>query len=158
MGVNDRECFIFTSKDADKRMSGSRSDKLLDSITPLLHKKDFYKATEKCLNKINYYLKVKPGMDPESIFLKLWFQVILAVVIGGIIVGIMVANSGGRVTTNSSTYLDQSNSALTGQLDNYIRTTTKRVKKSSNNDNGGGGGSGTAGGGSSLSSSGSHKF
>ncbi|MNC75575.1 hypothetical protein D3C75_1271320 [compost metagenome] len=63
-------------------------------------------------------------------------------VIGGIVVGIMAYNSGGRVTVNRATYEDSGASSVVDRGDRYIRTTVTKTKIEKNNNNGGGGGGG----------------
>lgn len=152
--MDNRITNIFAYEDAAIRMDTKRSDKILDVVTPKLTNKDYKDAIQTFIKKTNTYLGTKPNVDPDNIFFQVWFQLLLAVIISAISVGIMVHNSGGKVTTNSATYLDHSTSKLTGCYDHYIRTTTTRRKKPENNNSGGGGGSsgGTTGGGSSFSS------
>lgn len=145
--MQSRKTNIFAYENASKRMDTKRCDKILDLTTPELHDADYMGACKTYLQKANYYLGLKPGYDPDNIFFKLWFQLIIAAVIGAVVVGIMVFNSGGKVTTNAGTYLDQGHSKLTGCFDNYIRTTRTRTKKPDNNSSGG-----KTGGGSSFSS------
>ena len=152
--MDNRITNIFAYEDAAIRMDTNRSDKILDVVTPKLKEGDYDSAIQRVIKKTNTYLGTKPNVDPDNIFFQVWFQLLLAVIIGATSVGIMVHNSGGKVTTNSATYLDHSNSKLTGCYDHYIRTTTTRRKKPENNNSSGGGGSsgGTTGGGSSFSS------
>lgn len=152
--MDNRSTNIFAYEDAAIRMDTKRSDKILDVVTPKLTDKDYDEAIQTFIKKTNTYLGTKPSVDPDNIFFQVWFQLLLAIIIGGASVGIMIHNSGGRVTTNSTTYLDHGNSKLTGCYDHYIRTTTTRRKKPENNNSSGGGGSsgGTTGGGSSFSS------
>ena len=84
----------------------------------------------------------KPGVNPDNILFNIWFQLGGALVIGGIVVGLMAYRSGGRVTVNSHTYEDASTSGIVDRQDQYIRTTvTKRkIEKSSGSSSGGGGG------------------
>ncbi|WP_455715834.1 TPM domain-containing protein [Anaerosporobacter sp.] len=150
--MDHSETNIYAYEDAAIRMATERCDKILDVVTPKLSKEDYDKAAKTFIKKTNTYLGTDPDVNPDNIFYKLWFQVLISVIIGATTVGIMIFNSGGRVTTNSSTYLDHNNSRLTGSFDHYIRTTTRRVKKPENNNNGGGSHGGTTGGGSSFSS------
>lgn len=84
------------------------------------------------------------GEKEENILYNTWAQLVIALVIGGVTVGVMAATSGGSVTVNNGTYLDAGNSSVVASRDDYIRTTTTRVMKPQNNNNGprssGGGG------------------
>lgn len=96
-----------------------------------------------------------------TILSNMWVQLLIAVAIGAITVGIMAYNSGGRMTAGGNNYLDQNHSGLIGRRDDYIRTTVTRIRKPQNNQNNGGGGfnaggfrGGVSGGGRSHSSGG----
>ncbi|MCG7379894.1 TPM domain-containing protein [Paenibacillus sp. ACRSA] len=80
--------------------------------------------------------------NPDHILFNTWFQLAVSVVIGGIVVGIMAYNSGGRVTVNRATYEDSGASSVVDRGDRYIRTTVTKTKIEKNNNNGGGGGGG----------------
>jgi uncharacterized protein len=92
-----------------------------------------------------------------------WFQILIALAIGAISVGVMAYNSGGRMTAGSGTYIDPNHSGLIGRSDDYIRTTVTRIRRPQNNNTGGRGGfnaggfrGGVSGGGRSHSSGGGH--
>lgn len=63
-------------------------------------------------------------------------------------VGSMIFNMGGRVTTNASTYLDANNSRVKNKSDRYLRQTVTKTKiqKNTGGGRGGGGGGMTRGG------------
>ncbi len=129
-----------------------RRDLVREKITPLLSDGKYYLACSKYIKLTDNYIGIKEGMNPESPILKLWFQALIALAIGGIVVGIMVFNTGGRMTVNQGTYLDQKDSRILAKRDLYVRTTTTRIRKPQNNSSGGGAGGG--GGGSNGHSSG----
>ncbi len=100
----------------------------------------------------NYY-----GEKEENPLYNTVVQLVIALIIGGVSVGVMAANSGGRMTAQGRTYLDEGRSGLTDHRDDYLRTTTTRVKKPTNDDNSGGrssGGGGVSSGGHSHSGGG----
>ncbi|HHU71866.1 MAG TPA: hypothetical protein GXZ21_07510 [Clostridiales bacterium] len=81
------------------------------------------------------------GDRKADIFTTWWVQLIISFIIGGIAVGVMAYNSGGKMTAGSSTYLDRSQSGLIGRRDQYLRTRTTRVRRpKQNNSNTRGGG------------------
>lgn len=80
------------------------------------------------------------GDNKADIFTTWWVQLIISLVLGGIAVGIMAYNSGGKMTAGSNTYMDRSQSGLIGRRDQYLRTRTTRVRKPKQNNNGRGGG------------------
>ena len=103
---------------------------------------------------VNRYQKIKPNLNPDSIFLKIWFQLLISVIIGGITIGVMIYHSGGKMTASGQTYLDRERSSLIRRHDHYIRTHTTRTKRktdsassSSGGSSSGSSGSGSNGGG-----------
>ncbi len=76
----------------------------------------------------------------EDFLTNFWFQLIVALVIGGIAVGVMAYNSGGKMTVRGNDYLDQNRSGLIGRRDIYLRTTITKVKRPTQNNSGGKGG------------------
>lgn len=167
-GYGDNEYFI----------NSSRIESILDAVFPYLKDGEYYQAFITYLEETDYYLSMDPSEDTsihvpdndyassdkyyaeeldaenKTIFEELWFQILLSLAMGGIVVGIMAFNSGGRVTTNERTYLDSNHSRVLAHRDDYIRTTTTRIKKPSNNNHGGGGGGGISSGGRSHSGGG----
>lgn len=76
---------------------------------------------------------------------------LISFAIGGISLAIMASGSGGKVTINNRSYLDNAHSGLTASRDDYVRTTvTKRRKPQENNSSSGprssGGGGRSSGG------------
>ncbi|MDF2872796.1 MAG: hypothetical protein K0R05_4371 [Anaerocolumna sp.] len=97
------------------------------------------------------------GEKEENPLYNTVIQLIIALIIGGISVGVMAANSGGRMTAQGRTYLDEGRSGLLDHRDDYLRTTTTRVKKPTDNNNSSGrssGGGGVSSGGHSHSGGG----
>lgn len=124
-------------------LSSERIDKILDQITPLLADGDYGEAAGSFLDKTGYYMSHKK----DGIFYKTWFQLVIALVIGGISVAVLIPYDRGRVTTNSHTYLDESHSGVTARRDIYLRTiVTKRKRPEQNSGSGSGGGSRNTGG------------
>ena len=96
-------------------------------------------------------------MNYVPIYLRAWVQLVVALVIGGIVVGGMAASNGGTMTVNANTYLDERYSGIRARRDDYIRTSvTKRRKPQETRSSGGGGGSHHSSGGHSHSSAGRH--
>lgn len=172
---NNRSVNIQGYKNAEYYVNNDRIEHILDDITPYLQEGDFYYAMELFAKESAYYMneekgvKVAPatgsknsgnyygessydgpsnyyGQEKDNILYNTWLQLAGALVIGGITIAIMIGNSGGRITTNNRTYLNESNSSLIAHRDDYIRTTTTRVRKPQNNNNGGGGRSSGGGG------------
>lgn len=78
-----------------------------------------------------------------------------ALVIGAVVTGIMVMQSGGSTTTTFRSYMDEDRRSLIGRYDRYTHTTTsKRRKPKENSNHGGGSGGGVSSGGHSHSGGG----
>ena len=74
----------------------------------------------------------------NSIFLNFWFQLIAALVIGGIVVGALAYRSSGRMTAGARDYLDKSRQGLIGRRDQYIRSTVTKWRKPQQSSSSGG--------------------
>ena len=121
-------------------------EKILNIVTPALSEGNYEQAFEQFIKQVHYYTGFDPGFNPDNILFKFWFQLLVSVGVGAIVVGIMVANRGGRITVDNNTYIDSDNSGVTNSKDTYITTHITKVKKPSNNNKGGGGGGMTGGG------------
>lgn len=171
----------------EEYLDGNRLDEIRSLIAPYLSSGDYKQAFELYIKTAYEYMGMEPdinqdinpgvgsgihsginqninpgvnsGVDPDSIFFNIWFQLGVAMLIGGIAVSVMAYRSGGRVTVNRHTYEDSSTSGILQREDQYLRTTvTKRkIERNTNGGSGGGRGGGISGGGHSHSSS-SGKF
>ncbi len=153
--LEHREVYVAGFYKGEEYLDNSRCDLIREKITPDLSGGDYYEAFQAFIKLSYQYMGVKPGVNPENILFKLWFQVLAAIIVAGFSVIAMAYNSGGRITTRGSTYMDSNNSRITNRIDNYVRTVTTKQKKPSNNSNGsgGGGGGGVSSGGHSHSGS-----
>lgn len=145
--MSNRYADVASQGMAKTRLSIKRCTQLSEKISRHLSDGNYYKACSYYIKNVNRYLGVREGIDPDSPFLALWFQALISVLIGTIVIVIMVVNTGGRMTVNQSTYLDQKNSRILARRDVYLRTTTTRVKKPETNSSGGGSGKSGGGGG-----------
>lgn len=71
----------------------------------------------------------------ENVVYHTGLQLLAAAIIGVIAVAIMASRSGGAVTTNNRTYLNEGNSGITARRDDYIRTSVTKVKRPEPNTN-----------------------
>nr|WP_240636646.1 TPM domain-containing protein [Paenibacillus silvae] len=148
-----RKMYVAGFYKGEEYVDNSRADKITAKIASELTDGNYRMAFKKFLNLSYEYLDLKPGVNPDNILFKTWFQVAASLAVGGIVVGVMMYRSGGRVTVNRSTYEDSENSHVIDRQDRYIRTTVTKRKIEKNNNNGGGGGGGTTAGGHSHSGS-----
>lgn len=86
----------------------------------------------------HYEKQYKKDRLENNIFFNIWFQIFLSLIIGGIAVGIMAFNSGGRMTAGANDYMDRSKSGLIGRRDQYTHSTVTKTRKPSNNSTDGG--------------------
>ncbi|MDD6208545.1 MAG: TPM domain-containing protein [Clostridiales bacterium] len=131
-----------------ERLDDNRAQMVFNKIKPQLSRDDYEQAAEKMMQVSYQYMKFRPGIDPSLFIFRLWFQILLALIVGGVVVGMMVYHSGGKITVNDRTYLDTSTSRILARRDTYLRTTVTKTKKESSSSGGGGGGHSGGGGGS----------
>ena len=74
----------------------------------------------------------------NSIFMNFWFQLIVALAIGGIVVGALAYRSSGRMTAGARDYQDRSRGGLIGRRDQYIRSSVTRWRKPQQSSSSGG--------------------
>ncbi|MFD1066450.1 TPM domain-containing protein [Oceanobacillus locisalsi] len=151
-GPGDNDVAIGGFYKGEEYVDSDRAQQLADDLVPDLANGDFYDASLLYFEKVEQYMGVNPMINPDSIFLQTWFHLLAAVIIGGAIVGSMIFNMGGRVTTNASTYLDADNSRVKSKSDRYLRKSVTKTKIQKNSGGGRGGGGRMTGGGHSRSS------
>lgn len=135
---------------AYEKISDATGKKIIDAIIDDLHYGNYYDACITYADKAMYYMNYVP------VYLRAWVQLLAALVIGAAAVGIMVSNSGGKVTVGANTYLDQRYSGVKASRDDYIRTSVTKRKKPESSGGGKSGGGHTSSGGHSHSSAGRH--
>lgn len=144
--MQNREVYLAGFYKAEKYLDNQRLDLIRNKITPYLSDGDYFQAAQLFIELAYDYMGYKPGVNPENILFKWWFQILAAVIVAGIVVTLMAYRSGGRVTVNDRTYMDNRTSRVVGRKDTYVRTTVTKVKKPSSNNSSGGGGGITGGG------------
>ncbi|MEK3886003.1 TPM domain-containing protein [Bacillus sp. FSL K6-3431] len=139
----------------EKYLDNERATLVREKITPDLSNENYEQAFQTFITTSYNYMGIKPGISPDNILFNIWFQIIASLALAGMIVGVMVYNSGGKKTINEKTYRDINSSKVLQRKDTYIRTSTSKRKKPSNNSSSGGGrsGGGVTGGGHSHSGS-----
>lgn len=173
MDPNNRDATIQGYGDAEYYINNDRIEYILDDIIRILRDGNYYNAIEEFAKQVSYYMNQEKGVntspatgdpgsgkyygessysgpsdyygDPDNIFFNTFFQLAIALVIGAIVVMIMAFQSGGKITVNNRTYLDDQHSRVVASQDDYIRTTTTRIRKPTNNTKGGGRSSGGGG-------------
>lgn len=137
---------IFSRGDGENKLDSNRRQTLMNKILSDLSDGNYYTACKKFLDLAYKYVNVATFMNPDSIFLKLWFQLVLAFGISFIIILVLISHSRGKMTVTGDSYMDDANSRVLGRYDRYIRTTTTKTKISSSSSGGGHGGGGGGGG------------
>ncbi len=147
----ERELYIATFYQADRYIDADRQERIREKITPLFTGGNYFTAFESFLNTSYKYMGMKPGMNPDNLLFQTTFQLIASFSVALIVVGLMVYQSGGKVTVTANTYRNENTSKVLNKTDQYVRTTvSKRRKPSDRNKNGtriGGGGGGITRGG-----------
>lgn len=179
----NRSVNIYGFENAMHYIHNDRIEYMLDDLVPYLKDGKYFEAIELFAKEVAYYMNQEKGVntspvtkdvdsgnyygessydgpsnyygqEKESVLYNTWFQLIVSFIIGGITVAVMVGNSGGKITTNNRTYLNEGQSGLVAHRDDYIRTTTTRVRKPQNNNTHHTGGGGRSSGGGGISSGG----
>lgn len=154
--MGSREFYLAGFYKAEAYLDGSRLDQIRDKIIPDLSDGNYYEAFLDFIETGDKYMGYRPGVNPESIFFKTYFHLLVALVLAGFIVFIMAYNSKTKVTTTPRTYRDDATSKVLNRHDLYVRTQTTKTRKPPKTSGGGGssgGGGGMTGGGHSHSGS-----
>ncbi|WP_370873933.1 TPM domain-containing protein [Oikeobacillus pervagus] len=138
--MSHREIYLAGFYKAKTYLDRHRLDLIRDKITSDLSAKNYFDAFQTFITTADRYMGIKPGVDPENILFKLWFQLAVSIGMGGGVVWLMTYNSGGKVTIHEKTYEDPKTSKVLERRDQYIRTSTTKWKKPKNNSKGGSGG------------------
>jgi uncharacterized protein len=155
MDMKERDVYLAGFKRAEQYLDSGRLEMIRNKITPKLSEGEYYWAFSSFINTAHDYMGYEPGVNPENILFKWWFQLAASIILAGVLVALMAFRTGGKVTVNANTYINKKQSAVINEHDQYIRKTVTRVKKPSNpSGGGGGGGGGRTGGGHSYSGSG----
>lgn len=156
MNIATRDVYLAGFGTAEISLDNKRVDLVLDRIVPEMQNEDYADAFRETVTTSSRYMEYRPGVNPENIFLKSWFQLLVALLLAAGVVGFMLYNSGGRVTTTASTYFDGDHTRVTGKRDQFRNKTVSRRKVPKNNSGSGGGfgGGGSTGGGASFSGGG----
>ncbi|WP_230321290.1 TPM domain-containing protein [Planococcus salinarum] len=152
--MGGREFYVAGFGTAETRLDNERVELVLDRVEPYMVDGEYAAAFRETIATADRYMEYRPGVNPESIFLKTWFHAAVALLLGGGIVGTMLYNSGGRVTTTAATYIDRDHTRVTKDSDRFRNKTVTRRKIPKNNKSGGGFGGGMTGGGRSFSGGG----
>lgn len=153
--IGGREFYLAGFGTAERRLDNQRVEMVLDRITPYMVEGQYAGAFRETIETSDRYMEYNPGVNPESIFFQTWFQAAVALLLGGVVVGTMLYNSGGRNTTTAATYIDRDHTRVTRDTDRFRnKTVTRRRIPKNNNSSGGFGGGGMTGGGRSFSGGG----
>ncbi|MBD2844875.1 TPM domain-containing protein [Paenibacillus sp. IB182496] len=151
--MKGREIYLAGFYKGETYLDDRRLDKIRDRMTPAMSEGDYADAFRTYLDTAHRYMGFEPGVNPDNIVFRLWFQLAVAVALGGAVVGLMAYRSGGRVTVTPQTYQNTATSGVLAHHDRYIRKTTTKTRIPRNNSGGSGGGGGVTRGGHSHSGS-----
>jgi len=153
--IGSREVYLAGFGTAETSLDNQRVDMVLDRIMPYMRVGDYGGAFRETVTTSSRYMEYRPGVNPENIFFQTWFQAAVSLLLGGVIVGSMIFNAGGRVTTTPRTYVDSNNTRIRSRHDQFRNKTVSRRRVPKSNGGGGGfGGGGMTGGGRSFSGGG----
>lgn len=129
LDMANRDVILLSFGDGRDRLDENRLTLIREKITKGLTAGNYEKAFKTYMRLSVQYRKLKPGINPDNLFLQTWFQLVAALVIGGITVSAMIYKRKTPITTSGGTYLDQGNSRLLARYDRYIRTTVTKTKR-----------------------------
>ncbi|MDY0406572.1 TPM domain-containing protein [Virgibacillus sp. 179-BFC.A HS] len=155
LDMKNREVYLAGFYKGEKYLGSHRLDLIREKITPFLSDGDYFHAFKEFILTGHAYMGYWTGIEPDSFFFSWWFQIGVPLVLAAIVLFAMLYSSGGRVTVNSATYIDNQHSKVRKHHDIYLRKTVDRRRKPKNNSNnrGGFGGGGITRGGHSHSGS-----
>lgn len=144
--IESRYCTIQAYGHCESIINDDNIEYILDVVAPQITKHDYFNAFMDFGEGIrHYYSNASYEFGQEPIYLKTWFQILVSIGIGGLVVGSMAYHSQGRNTVNNHTYLDEKHSGVVARKDIYLRTSLTKVKKPSNDSSGGSRSSGGGG-------------
>ncbi|MGE5703742.1 MAG: TPM domain-containing protein [Clostridia bacterium] len=146
LDMKNREVYLAGFYKAKTYLDDQRLEQIREKISPDLTSGNYLNAFQTYIETVDNYMGFRPGVNPDNLFFNGWFQMAVSLLIGGIIVGMMVIRSGGRVTVNERTYEDAGTSGVLDSRDQYLHTTVTKQKIEKNNSSGSGGGGTTSGG------------
>lgn len=144
--MQHREIYLAGFYKGKEYLDDRRLDTIRNKITPFLSDGDYFNASKLFIELAHEYMGFRPGINPNSLLFKWQFQLIVSLVVGILAVTLMLYRTGGRVTVNSQTYMNDNTSRVVRRNDKYLRTSVTKVKKPSSNNTSGGGGGITGGG------------
>lgn len=156
LDMRNREIYLAGFYKAETYLDDGRLDRIRMKITPDLSAGNYYEAFRTFVLTSYEYMGIRPGVNPENPLFQTRFQLAVSLGLAGVIVGIMLYHSGGRVTVDRRTYEDTNRSWIVTKRDRYLYTTTTKSKIVENHGGGrpgGGGGGGITPGGHSHSGS-----
>lgn len=174
--MDNREVYIFTRDRIVDYFPDTTIEEVLDHVYPYLTEEAFGESAKAFLVDLEQVMSsgipegsTSSGNYAQSdgsystspsqgeIVKELLLYLGIAIVIGGISVGVMAMNNRGRSSTTAHTYLDSNSFKVTKKMDRHYNTRVTR-QKIQRNSSGGGGGSSFSGGGGGRSGGGGRGF
>ena len=144
--LEERDVYLAGFKKARQYLDDSRLDQIREKITPDLSNGEYFQAFSAFMQTSYDYMAYEPGVNPENILFKWWFQIAASVALAAVVVGLMVYRTGGKAAVNAYTYMDKHKSKVISKYDHFVNVTVTKQKKPSNDSKSGGGGGITSGG------------
>lgn len=154
--MNDRFIWIQGYGLAETYIHSKRIDKIYEAMKGSMGDGDYVEAFATYIKKSAAYMEDDTDLNwdhdysassPQSgdayydyygdgrndLWTSWWFQLIVSLILGGVIVGTMAYHSSGKMTTGGYTYMDRNHSGLIGRRDQYLRTRVTRVRRPKEN-------------------------
>lgn len=147
--IKNKYAYVSGYGELKTKLDDNRCDLVYKKIKPQLTENNWFSACKNYIYQAYNYSQFNNGIDPGSLFYNIFLQIGIALIIAGVIITVLIINSGGKMTVSAMTYINENNSRIVAQHDHYVRTSIHKTRRTSNNDsdNSGSGGSSHSGGG-----------
>lgn len=150
ISTGNRSLYVLGYGSAEHKITSNEGDEIARELQDYVKRQQSGNAEDNALyvEMMDTFIEdTDIQMRRPYFFLTWWFHLALAVLVGAVVIYVLIRNTGGKMTTDGSTYIDKTFSQLLGRRDIYTHTTYVRTKKSSSSGGGGGGHSHSSGGG-----------
>lgn len=139
----NRSLYVLGYGSAEHKITNNEADTMAKKLQGYVKRQQSggYEDNALYLEMMNAFIEdTDTQMRRPYFFLAWWFHLALGILTGGIVVFVLIRNTGGKMTTDGKTYMNKTFSELLGRRDIYTHTTYVRTRKSSSSGGGGGGG------------------
>ncbi|WP_238323399.1 TPM domain-containing protein [Planococcus antarcticus] len=85
MNIATRDVYLAGFGTAETTLDNKRVELVLDRIVPEMQNGDYADAFRETVTTSSRYMEYRPGVNPENILLKSWFQLLVALLLGRVL-------------------------------------------------------------------------